>query len=270
MSLSPDPWLMALGGLAAVLYAVALLTHGAAVAWAVRAVMAAWVVHALALVLDVFGTWQGARFGFATALSATVWLVIGAHLAERRSLPLAAARRLLAGAGCASTVLAMVFPGQMHAAVSPWTPLHWSLAIVSYGLLGAAVVHALLLDRAERRMRAGAAAKPLPTDASPTIPLMTLERLTFRFVDVGFIVLTVAIGLGAWFASQASSDFRWLQHKLVFAVAGWATFALLVVGRHARGWRGRRATRWVYVGALLLVLAYMGTRFVLEVLLRRG
>jgi ABC-type uncharacterized transport system permease subunit len=99
---------------------------------------------------------------------------------------------------------------------------------------------------------------------------MTLERLTFRFVDVGFVVLTAAIVLGAWFAWQSTGGWKWFHHKTVFAMAGWGTFALLVAGRHIRGWRGRRATRWVYVGASLLLLAYMGTRFVLDVLLGRA
>jgi ABC-type uncharacterized transport system permease subunit len=50
----------------------------------------------------------------------------------------------------------------------------------------------------------------------------------------------------------------------------WGVFAALLVGRRLRGWRGRRATRWLYVGAVLLLLAYAGSRFVLEVLLGRG
>jgi ABC-type uncharacterized transport system permease subunit len=56
----------------------------------------------------------------------------------------------------------------------------------------------------------------------------------------------------------------------VLSLLGWATFAVLIAGRHLRGWRGRRATRWVYAGALLLLLAYVGARFVLEVVLQRA
>ena len=65
------------------------------------------------------------------------------------------------------------------------------------------------------------------------------------------------------------APWRW-DHKTVFSLLGWSTFAALMVGRHLRGWRGRRATRWLYAGALLLVLAYIGSRFVAEVLINRG
>jgi ABC-type uncharacterized transport system permease subunit len=92
-----------------------------------------------------------------------------------------------------------------------------------------------------------------------------LERLTFRFVEVGFVVLSTALVLGVLLAER----WRW-DHKTVLSLLGWATFAVLIAGRHLRGWRGRRATRWVYAGALLLLLAYVGARFVIEVVLQRG
>ena len=48
------------------------------------------------------------------------------------------------------------------------------------------------------------------------------------------------------------------------------TLAALLVGRHFYGWRGRTALRWTLVGFVLLLLAYVGSRFVLEVVLGRG
>jgi ABC-type uncharacterized transport system permease subunit len=94
--------------------------------------------------------------------------------------------------------------------------------------------------------------------------LLRLERLTFRFVAAGFVVLSAAIVLGIWF----SEHWRW-DHKAVFSVLGWLVFAGLLAGRSAFGWRGPRATRVVYAGAALLLLAYVGSRFVLEVVLHR-
>jgi ABC-type uncharacterized transport system permease subunit len=117
-----------------------------------------------------------------------------------------------------------------------------------------------MLDSADRKLRlkAGAATGPLG------MPLLRLEKLTFRFVDAGFVVLTATLLLGTW------STVRWQwNHKTVFSLLGWAVFAALIAGRHLRGWRGRRATRWLYAGAVLLLLAYVGYRFVLEVLLKR-
>jgi ABC-type uncharacterized transport system permease subunit len=77
-------------------------------------------------------------------------------------------------------------------------------------------------------------------------------------------VLTAALLLGAVTVTR----WRW-DHKTVFSVLGWLVFAALLAGRIGRGWRGRHATRWLYVGAALLLLAYVGSRFVLEVVLGR-
>ena len=96
------------------------------------------------------------------------------------------------------------------------------------------------------------------------MPLLRLERLTFRFVAAGFVVLSAAIVLGVWF----SEHWRW-DHKAVFSILGWLVFAGLLAGRRAFGWRGPVATRGVYTGAALLLLAYVGSRFVLEVVLHR-
>ena len=101
------------------------------------------------------------------------------------------------------------------------------------------------------------------------MPLLQLERLTFRFVEAGFAVLTATLVLGAVTAAVGVHGWRW-DHKTVFSMLAWGVFAALLVGRHQRGWRGRRATRWLYVGAALLLLGYAGSRFVLEVMLGRS
>ena len=234
--------------------------------WPEAALAIGWLAHGLALVLDVFGVGAdtaGARFGFAPALSATGWIVVAVHTVESRLLPVPAVRRVLGVAGTIVVLLAGAFPGDSrpHAA-SAWLPLHWLLGLISYGLLAVAVLHAWLLDTAERRLRSRVVT---PAAASAGLPLMHLERLTFRFVEIGFVVLSTAIALGVW----ASPAWRW-DHKTVLSLLGWTTFAVLLGGRHWRGWRGRQATRWIYVGAVLLMLAYVGSRFVLEVILRRG
>jgi ABC-type uncharacterized transport system permease subunit len=136
------------------------------------------------------------------------------------------------------------------------------LGIASYGLFGAAVLHAGLLGAADRQMRQHAA----PSLSRPVgLPLLRLERLTFQFVTAGFVALTATLLIGWW----VTPSWHW-DHKTVFSVLAWAVFGALLAGRAAFGWRGRRATRWVYTGAVLLLLAYAGSRFVLEVLLRRG
>lgn len=227
--------------------------------------LAGWLAHALAIVVDIAGLGTeavGARFGFAPALSVTVWLVLAVYGIESRFVTLPGVRRTLALLGAVAVVLAWAWPGELRPqALSRWAPLHWVLGIASYGLFGAAVLHGVLLNRAERQLRQRAATAAPPAG----MPLLRLERLTFRFVAAGFVVLTAALLLGAWFADP----WRW-DHKTVFSMLGWVVFAALLAGRQAFGWRGPRATRWLYAGTGLLLLAYVGSRFVLEVLLHRA
>ena len=230
------------------------------------ALLIGWVAHAIAIVADIAGVGSEvvvARFGFAPALSMTLWLVLAVYVVESRFVPLPGARRTLALLGTVVVTLAWLFPGELRPQLaSRWVPLHWVLGIASYGLFGAAVLHAAMLNRAERQMRPAAVARP---GAVKGMPLLRLERLTFRFVGAGFIVLSAALLLGVWFANP----WRW-DHKTVFSMLGWVVFAALLGGRRAFGWRGPAATRWVYTGAALLLLAYVGSRFVLEVLLHRA
>jgi ABC-type uncharacterized transport system permease subunit len=225
---------------------------------------AALALHGLSLAIG-FGeeahAGLGIRFGFAPVLSLTVWLVLAVHFAESRLVPIAGLRRAFSVAGAAAVVLWIAFPGEVVAVVrSPYAPLHWALGIASYGLFGVAVLHALLLDAAERRMRQKDVANGVLG-----LPLLSLERLTFNFVEAGFVLLTLAIVLGL----VSLGGWVW-DPKTVLSVASWATFLALIIGRRAHGWRGRQATRWLYSGAVLILFAYVGSRFVFEIVLQRA
>ncbi len=277
MILSAAP-LTTLGVAPLVLALMAVLAYAVA-AWPVRspsrlpapALVAGWLLHAVLLALDI-GGWgrgePGARLGFGPVLSLTVWLVLAVHEVESRFMPLPGVRRVLAINGALVVLVAWAFPGEVRASGHAWGPVHWLLGVASYALFGAAVLHAWMLDSAERRLRlrkpgaAGFGMEPAAGAPGPMgMPLMRLERLTFRFVEAGFVVLTAALLLGV----ATMAQWRW-DHKTVFSLLGWAVFAGLLLGRQWRGWRGRRATRWLYVGAVLLLLAYVGSRFVFEVL----
>ena len=209
------------------------------------------------------------RFGFAPALSVTAWLGLTVYAVESYMYPKLKAVWVFAAIGAAAVILAMLFPGQaLHSAASKWLPVHWALGLASYGLFAAAVAHAWLMMRAESQMRLS------PSTMSATssgLPLLTLERLTFRFVTAGFVLLTATL-LAGWLFSEslygAGKVWKW-DHKTIFSVLSWLAFAVLIVGRAQFGWRGRTAVRVLYVGSGLLLLAYVGSRFVLEVVLGR-
>ena len=252
----------ALSGLAALSYAVVALAHSRMSAHHSRGLLGmAWLLHLGALALGLFE--QPARFGFAPTLSITAWLVLTVYLVESRLYPQLRARWTLAVLGTVVVLLALVFPGSRYPALqSNWLPLHWALGIASYGLITAAVVHAWLMQRAESAMRQGASGET-------TMPLLTIERLTFRFVAAGFALLSATLLAGWYFSVSLNHQWVW-DHKSTFSVLSWLTMGVLLWGRWQLGWRGRVAARMLYLGAGFLLLGYVGSRFVLEVLLHRG
>jgi ABC-type uncharacterized transport system permease subunit len=231
------------------------------------AVIIAWLLHGVLLAWGLFGLTpeHEMRFGFAPALSVTAWLVAAVYAIESQVFPQLQTRWALSALGAAAVVMALIFPGNaLHASASPWLPLHWALGIASYGLFGAAVVHAWLMTRTEASIR-------LATEPYIGLPLLTLERLTFRFVSAGFVLLSATLAVALLFGESLygmRAPVKW-DHKTVFSVLSWFTFATLLVGRARFGWRGRRAVQVLYAGAGLLLLAYVGSRFVLEIILGR-
>jgi ABC-type uncharacterized transport system permease subunit len=276
MILSTTPPTLAPGGgtllvlVTVVLYLLATVPAQPLRRFSAAALVGGWVLHGVLLLIDIAGIGlpePGARLGFAPVLSMTVWLVIAVYSIESRLVPLPAVRQWLALAGLVAMLVVAAYPGEIRPINSPLAPLHFTLGVAAYALFGAAVMHGLMLDAAESRMRGGlqGAARAAPGRALG-MPLLQLERLTFRFVEVGFAVLTATLVLGI----ATTVQWRWSDHKAVFSLMAWAVFAALLVGRRLRGWRGRKATRWLYAGAVLLLLAYVGSRFVMEVLLGRG
>ncbi|MFV0681620.1 cytochrome C assembly family protein [Ottowia sp.] len=264
---SPTPVSLLLGAAAALAYTVpALAARALGDVAARRVLLLAWLLHGLLLGWSLLGS--APRFGFAPALSVTVWLVLTVYAIESQLYPRLRARWALAGFGALAIVLALLFPGTpLHVDSSPLLPLHWALGIAAYGLLAAAVAHGWMMSRAESNMRRA-------TQAAPEgVPLLTLERIMFRFVGAGFVLLTLTMVAGLFFGEQlygsAEGAWRW-DHKRVFTFLSWLTFATLLTGRSLFGWRGRRAVRVLYVGAALLLLGYVGSRFVLEVMLERA
>ncbi len=227
-------------------------------------VILAWLLHGTALVGALLG--GDPRFGFAPALSMTAWLVALLYGIESQLVPQLRTRWALSALAAGAVLLALVYPGSpLNPGASLWRPLHWAFGIASYGLFGVAVAHGWLMTRAEGDIR-------LAQETGTGVPLMTLERLTFRFVAAGFALLSVTLAIALFFSDQlydGPAPRRW-DHKTVFSILSWLAFAVLLLGRARFGWRGRVAVRMLYLGAGLLLLAYVGSRFVLEVILGRS
>ena len=224
----------------------------------------AWVSHGLVLGFALFS----GRFGFGPAVSVMAWLVLTVYAVESRMYPKMQSRQALAALGGIALLAGLVFPGMaLGAKASIWLPLHGAFGVAAYGLLAIATVHAWLMHRAEAQMRA----VPGGAEVDIGLPLMTLERLMMGFVVAAFVLLTGTLLAGWLFGEDlygSGNAWQW-NHKTIFSVLAWVLMAILLFGRWQRGWRGKKAARLVYGSALLLLLAYVGSRFVLEVLLQR-
>jgi ABC-type uncharacterized transport system permease subunit len=156
-------------------------------------------------------------------------------------------------------------PHRFPYAGEPWAALHIAVALVSYALFLVAALQALLLMGLEKRLR-----RRLPDPGAAGLPpLLTLERFLFRLIAVGFVLLTLTLASGMLFSEQIFGKPMLFTHRNVFSLLGWVTFGALLLGHWRYGWRGRVALRWIVAGTLFVFLAYLGEKFVLEVLLRR-
>jgi ABC-type uncharacterized transport system permease subunit len=228
---------------------------------------------ALALLLHAIAIWRaivrpdGLDLSFVNALSLVAGLaVLAAWLTGvLRALPRVAAVVLPVAAVCALLPPLAASPHRVAFAGDPWAAAHIAIALVAYALFVVVALQALVMTGLEKRLHRG---RP-DAAASAAPPLLTLERYMFRLLGVGFALLTLTLASGMLFSEELFGKAVTLTHKNVFSVAGWIAFAVLLFGRWRYGWRGRTALKWILAGTLLLVLGYLGSKFVREVVLGR-
>ena len=129
-----------------------------------------------------------------------------------------------------------------------------------------ATVHALVMLAEEKWLHRGV----LPPFLRRLPPLLEMEALLFRILLAAFVLLTLTVVSGVFFSEQMFGKAFTLTHKVVFAILSWFIFGGLLAGHFFRGWRGRTAVRWTVVGFMMLLLAYVGSKVVLELILGRG
>ncbi len=245
---------------------------------------AATLAHSVGLVLSI-GFADPPRFGFAPALSimfcggaVLLWLESTQHRIEPLWLFVLPFSALAAA-------LPVVFPGS-SIQIQTGRPLfipHLVVGMLAYSFLAFAALHAALMMLAERSLhRPGqqpglsAGSAMIQHAGGPLAwlerlpPLLVLERILFRILLAGFVLLTLTLISGVLFSEAVFGQPWRLDHKTVFSVIAWTVFAVLLVGRSLWGWRGRLAARITLGGFILLMLAYVGSRFVLEVVLGRA
>ncbi|MCU0840532.1 MAG: cytochrome c biogenesis protein CcsA [Thiobacillaceae bacterium] len=210
----------------------------------------------------------GVALGFAVSLSAVAALTVLVHGVAVWRYPLGG----LLGLVMVFAATAVGLHGLMRDATliphsdMPAFGAHLVMALVAYSLFTIAALHALLMAVAEKHLH-----KPVPPRLVTGLPpLLTLEKLLFRLIEAGFLLLTLTLASGILFSEVLFDRAFPLTHKTVFGITSWLIFAGLLAGRRIYGWRGRTAIYWTLAGFACLMLAYVGVKFVLEVILGRS
>ncbi len=138
---------------------------------------------------------------------------------------------------------------------------HILASLSAYSLFALASVQALLLAAQNHQLKH----HHLKGLIGVLPPLQTMERLLFDLLLAGQLLLTVGIASGFIFLDNMFAQS--MAHKTLLSLAAWITFGFLLIGHWRFGWRGMTAVRWTLGGSLLLLLAYFGSRFVLQFIL---
>jgi ABC-type uncharacterized transport system permease subunit len=224
----------------------------------------ATVAHGISAIGLIY-TAHGIDLGISRMLSLVFWFigVVGVLNGLRR--PLDTALALLFPLSALSIVVSFALrgPDTHFQYLSMGVLSHIILSILAYSLLSLCAIQAMVLAIQERALKN----RHLKGVLNVLPPLQTMETILFELLWGGFILLSLAILTGAIYVENLFAQH--LVHKTVFSIVGWCIFAGLLWGHRQLGWRGHTAVRWTLTGFAALVLAYFGTKLVLEVILHR-
>jgi ABC-type uncharacterized transport system permease subunit len=219
-------------------------------------------LHAVAL-FAALHTPTGLNVGFFNMLSLTTWLIAAVVVVSAFRHPLENLGIVLLPLAAVGLALQELFPSPASQIThtDPGLDIHILLSIASYSVLAIAAVQSLLLalqDHQLRNRKPGGFIRALP-------PLETMERLLFRMIGIGYLLLSLALISGAHYFEDIFAQH--MVHKTILSIAAWVVFAILLWGRWRFGWRGRIAIRWTLSGFAILMLAYFGSKLVKELIL---
>ncbi len=207
------------------------------------------------------------NFGLVYSLSLILWLTMLVYWVARFFYPIASLQTLVLPLAAIGALLPVLFPAthMQPKTTSVVFEAHIIVAMLAYSLFTIAVLHAGLMSLMEKRLHHAI----LPRVLQSLPPLLTMEALLFRIIVAGFSLLTLTLISGIVFSEELFGKPWQFNHKMLFGFVSWGVFGVLLAGHYFYGWRGRVAIRWTVSGFVFLLLAYVGSKFVMEVLLHR-
>jgi len=227
----------------------------------------ALVLHATLLYRRVVDP-EGLDLGVANAISMLAWLTVLIYwVAGLAYQGLAGILGLMSPVALVAVLLQLVIPTRHIVTYGgdPLFALHFVIAMLAYSLFIVATVHAIVMLAEEKWLHRGV----LPPFLNRLPPLLEMEALLFRILLSAFVLLTLTLLSGALFSERLFHKPFTISDKTVFAIVSWFIFGGLLVGHYVRGWRGRKAVNWTIAGSTALLIAYVGSKVVLELVLKQ-
>ncbi|MGI9213928.1 MAG: cytochrome C assembly family protein [Methylococcaceae bacterium] len=224
------------------------------------------ILHAGQVVSSVLAD-VGLDFGLLNALSLVSWVAVLILLLAAFFKPVDKLGIVIYPLSALILTLKLSIPAASHTLHTHSWPMnaHILSSMLAFSLLNIAAMQALLLAVQDWGLRTHQAASPLIRSLPP---LQTMESLLFQLIAAGFVLLTLSLGTGFIFLENMFAQH--LAHKTVLSILAWVFFAVVLGGRILYGWRGEVAIRWTLGGFLSLMLAYFGSKMVLEWILHRS
>lgn len=228
---------------------------------------AAWIagllMHSLALGTSLF-TPDGLNLSFDVALSLVTWFIAILLFASAYRQPIESIAIIILPLIATGLLMGLAIPTLQTQIVGGSTGLKWHVlgSLLSFSLFTLAAAQALVLSWQNHQLRT----HQLKGWIRMLPPLQHMEDFLFQLLTLGFMLLSAALISGWIFIEDIFAQH--LVHKTVLSMIAWAVFALLLVGRQRFGWRGKTAINWTLWGFGLLLIAYFGSKLVLEIILK--
>ncbi len=223
-------------------------------------------LHALLLYRGIYAG-EGINLGIFKALSLVSWIIALLILITSIKRPVEFLAIILFPAAILCIGLDF-FIESSSLSIKQGTPWqlkgHIFITITAFSVLTIAMVQSIILSIQDRKLH-----NHHPSGIVQLLPpLQVMEHLFFNIVGIGYILLTIGLLIGTTFISDLQKQH--LTHKIVLSAIAWALFSISLWGRWHYGWRVRSAMPWVISGFFILLLGFIGTKTVLELILHRN
>jgi ABC-type uncharacterized transport system permease subunit len=208
---------------------------------------------------------EGVNFGFFKISSLIFWIINLAAVISLMWRPLENLLVILFPLASLAVLVSALAPGNASPLedISPGLLFHIGSSVAAYAVLTIAACQAAVVSAQDYQLHhrhTVGLVQILP-------PLELMEAMLFEIIWVGVILLTLSIASGMVFLEDMFAQH--MVHKTVLSICAWIVFSILLWGHHQLGWRSQTAARFTLGGFAVLMLAYFGSKLVLEVILQR-